>query len=108
LIISYLHKQLLDIGFVAEEQNAQANQQAKDNSYYFVVDPLDGTQCFVDGIPFFCISFALHHNNGPVTIAGVIMNPDKNEKFTASLENCGFLSGDMIHVSKRNRIEEIK
>jgi hypothetical protein len=43
-----------------------------------------------------------------VTIAGVIMNPDKNEKFTASLENCGFLSGDMIHVSKRNRIEEIK
>ena len=65
----------------AEEQTAQANQQAKDNLYYFVVDPLDGTQCFIDGIPFFCVSIALHQNNGPWTLAGVIINPNKNEEF---------------------------
>jgi myo-inositol-1(or 4)-monophosphatase len=47
----------------------------------WIVDPIDGTKAFVNGLPEFCISIALVEGNQPVL--GVIFNPSTDELFTA-------------------------
>ncbi len=49
-----------------------------DKSRVWVVDPLDGTREFVQGIPEFCVSIAYVENGRPV--AGGICNPATNER----------------------------
>jgi myo-inositol-1(or 4)-monophosphatase len=53
-------------------------------SRVWVVDPLDGTREFVQGIPEFCVSVGLVEDGRPV--AGGICNPATNETFLGSLE----------------------
>lgn len=50
----------------------------------WVVDPLDGTQEFVQGIPEWCVSIGLVEDGRPV--AGGIANPATGETFLGSLE----------------------
>src|ERR1035441_1240793 len=53
-----------------------------DKTRVWVVDPLDGTREFVQGIPEFCISIAMVENGIPV--AGGICNPATNELILGS------------------------
>src|SRR3954463_11385170 len=48
-----------------------------DKTHVWVVDPLDGTREFVQGIPEFCLSIAYVENGRPV--AGGICNPATKE-----------------------------
>jgi myo-inositol-1(or 4)-monophosphatase len=107
MIIAYLGKQFPKIGFIAEEQNQELNLQARDYSHYFVVDPLDGTQCFVDGIPFFSVSIALCDDNSKV-LTGVVIDPNHGEEFTASIGESALLNGRIIRVSSQDRIEQMR
>ncbi len=50
----------------------------------WVVDPIDGTREFVEGIPEWCISIGLLEDGAPV--AGGIFNPDTDEMVVGSLE----------------------
>jgi myo-inositol-1(or 4)-monophosphatase len=57
----------------------------------WVVDPLDGTQEFVEGIPEWCISIGLVEDGRPV--AGGISNPATGETFLGALETGVTLNG---------------
>ena len=46
----------------------------------WIVDPLDGTKEFIEGIPHFSVSIALVQDEHPVV--GVIYNPATNEMFS--------------------------
>jgi myo-inositol-1(or 4)-monophosphatase len=105
LIIGHLGKQFPDITFIAEEQERKKNESVHKDGYYFVVDPLDGTATFVSGVPFFCVSIALC--KGPKTIAGVLVDPNHREEFTALAGNGSFLNGNKLSVTKRRRLEEL-
>jgi myo-inositol-1(or 4)-monophosphatase len=105
LIISYLGNQFPDIPFIAEEQERRTNEAIGRGGHYFVVDPLDGTATFVSGVPFFCVSIALC--KGPKTIAGVLVDPNHNEEFTALAGMGSFLNGKKLSVTKRSRLEEL-
>ena len=50
----------------------------------WVVDPLDGTREFVQGIPEFCVSIAFVENGRPV--AGGICNPATNETIFGAVD----------------------
>lgn len=50
----------------------------------WVVDPLDGTINYANGIPFFCISIALVEAGRP--IVGVIHDPTRGETFAATVD----------------------
>ena len=58
----------------------------------WVVDPLDGTKEFIEGIPNFVVSIGLVENGVP--IVGVLHNPITLETFMASKGNGAFLNGD--------------
>jgi myo-inositol-1(or 4)-monophosphatase len=68
----------------------------------WVVDPLDGTREFVEGIPEFCVSIAMVERGRPV--AGGICNPATNEVFLGSIESGLEFNGAAARVSQRNTL----
>ena len=64
----------------------------------WVVDPIDGTSCFVAGVPVWCVSIA-YVTGGEVEI-GVIFDPNSDEMFTVSRGHGARLNGDPIRCSK--------
>jgi myo-inositol-1(or 4)-monophosphatase len=73
------------------------------HSRVWVVDPLDGTREFVQGIPEFCVSIGFVENGRPV--AGGICNPATNEIFLGSIESGVTYNGKPAHSSQRNTLE---
>jgi myo-inositol-1(or 4)-monophosphatase len=68
----------------------------------WVVDPLDGTREFVDGIPEWCVSIALVEDG--VAVAGGILNPAAGVTLVGALE-CGVtLNGEPCRVRRRDRL----
>jgi myo-inositol-1(or 4)-monophosphatase len=60
----------------------------------WIVDPIDGTRSFIEGIPEWVISVALVADGRP--IVAVIFNPSTDECFTACEGRGAFLNGERI------------
>src|SRR5690554_3014802 len=91
-----------DYGFLMEESGASSAQNGETRRW--LVDPLDGTTNFLHGLPHFAISIALEEK-GEV-IASVILDPIKDELFTAEKGQGAFLNDRRIRVSGRRRLDE--
>jgi myo-inositol-1(or 4)-monophosphatase len=70
----------------------------------WVVDPLDGTREFVEGIPEFCASIALVERGAPV--AGGIYNPATDELFLGSVRSGMTYQGAPRHSSRHNTLTD--
>ena len=70
-----------------------------DKARVWVVDPLDGTREFVQGIPEFCVSIAMVENGIPV--AGGICNPATDELILGSRETGVTYNGKPAQSSQR-------
>src|ERR1700732_2613718 len=73
-----------------------------DKERVWVVDPLDGTREFVQGIPEFCVSIAMVENGVPV--AGGICNPATDELILGSRETGVTHNGKRSQPSRRNHL----
>jgi myo-inositol-1(or 4)-monophosphatase len=71
-------------------------------SRVWVVDPLDGTREFVQGIPEFCVSIGFVENGRPV--AGGIYNPATDETFLGSIESGVTYNSKPAHASQRKSL----
>ena len=92
-----------DYGWLSEETVDSKERLSK--KYIWVVDPLDGTKEFIEGIPNFVVSIALVEDNKP--ILGVLYNPVTGEIFSAA-KNCGsFLNGDPISCSTKSNLNQM-
>lgn len=65
----------------------------------WLVDPLDGTVNFLFAIPAFAVSIACEDASG--AIAGVVLDPVRDECFTATRTGEATLNGEAIHGSAR-------
>lgn len=86
--------------------------EGRSSTHEFVVDPLDGTTNFLCGIPHFAVSIALRQrSSGPgepdQTICGVVYQPLTDELFAASAGAGATRNGVPIHVSVRERWEQV-
>ncbi len=70
----------------------------------WIVDPLDGTRNFAEGIPLFCVSIGIIVEGLPVV--GVIYDPIHDEMFSAVGGKGAFCNGEPIHVSEETSIED--
>jgi len=68
----------------------------------WVVDPLDGTINYANGIPFFCVSIALVEDGRPVV--GVIHDPSRGETFAATVNGAATLGGRAIRASGKDQL----
>ena len=72
--------------------------------YCWYIDPLDGTNNFITGSPYFVVSIGLAYKNE--IILGVVYNPISDELFYAEKGKGAFLNGERISVSERKEISE--
>ena len=94
-----LHDHLLgarpSYGWLSEETEDNADRLACPRLW--VVDPIDGTNSYLNGLPEFAISVALVE--GHETIAAGVFNPAKAELFDATQGGGARLNGVTINVS---------
>ena len=88
-------------GWLSEESVDDASRLECDRVW--VVDPIDGTREFVEGIPEWCISIGLLESGQPV--AGGIFNPATDELVVGSLETGVSYNGASSRVLDRD-VEE--
>lgn len=76
-----------DDGFLGEEGGTQGGT----SGFTWVIDPIDGTTPFLNGLPHWCVVLALVKDGE--TVAGVIEQPLMQERFTARAGQGAFLNG---------------
>ncbi len=87
-----------DYGWLSEETVDSPERLTAERVW--VVDPLDGTKEFIEGVPNFVISVALVEHGYP--ILGVLYNPITEELFTAVKDGGAHLNGDPVHCSRKS------
>ncbi len=101
ILIDELHKAHPDYGIITEEKG-YINKSNKKNRW--VIDPIDGTMNFLNGIPQFAISVGYEEDQE--IKCGIIFNPVANELFCAEKGNGAFLNNSRIRVSNKKRIKD--
>ncbi|WP_337269575.1 inositol monophosphatase family protein [Oryzifoliimicrobium ureilyticus] len=73
------------------------------SGFTWVVDPIDGTAPFVNGMPTWCVSVAIMHDGEPVV--GVIHAPCSNELFAAARGFGATLDGESLHLDPSRNLQ---
>ena len=92
-----------DYGWLSEETVDSKERLNKDRVW--VVDPLDGTKEFIEGVPHFVISIALVEYGEP--ILGVLYNPVTTEIFSAAKGLGAKLNGKSIRCSSKINVSDM-
>ena len=100
-VLDLLRGEYPKFGILAEE--SQPVETA--SPYTWVVDPLDGTRNYANGIPHFCTVIALFYEDQP--IVGVTYDPVRGELFTAQSGQGAFLNGDPLSVSENRELSPV-
>ncbi len=101
ILIEELQKAHPEYGIVTEETGIINKSNTKNR---WIIDPIDGTFNFMNGIPQFAISIGYEEENE--IKCGVIFNPIMNEMFCAEKGNGAYLNNSRIRVSKKNKIKD--
>ena len=107
LIIGALSAAFPGDAFVAEESGASANdlaQPAADRRVW-IIDPLDGTVNYANGIPIFCVSIGLAVGGRPVV--GVLYDPVRDELFSAQAGRGARLDGTAIRHPTKAKMSDL-
>jgi myo-inositol-1(or 4)-monophosphatase len=92
-----------DYGWLSEETVDSRERLEKERVW--VVDPLDGTKEFIEGVPHFVVSIALVEGGQPTI--GVLYNPVTGETFTAAQDEGACLNGEPIHCVTKENVSEM-
>lgn len=98
-ILSVLEKYFPRYNIYSEEKG----RVEKGSKCTFIIDPLDGSNNFVLGIPYFSVSIALCE--GKNIIEGVVYNIMRDQTYWARKGEGAFLDGVKICVNKENDIK---
>lgn len=102
VIVNALRKAYPNHGILAEEGGAlEGSGDGAD--YQWIIDPLDGTTNFVRGVPHYAVSIACKYR-GRLEHA-VVLDPVRQEEFTASRGRGAALNGRRLRVSSRKSLE---
>ena len=90
-------------GWLSEETVDSPDRLGKERVW--VVDPLDGTKEFIEGVPNFVVSVALVESG--TSIVGVLFNPVTNETFTAAQGEGAKLNGEAIQCATKDNVKDM-
>ena len=100
IIVDQIRETYPDHQILAEE----SGRLAGDSDVTWVIDPLDGTLNFLQGIPHFAVSIGIL--KGKHLEHGIIVDPLRGEEFVASRGYGAQLNGKRIRVSQRIKLED--
>ena len=101
IIIEELQKAHPEYGIVTEEAGIINKSNLKNR---WIIDPIDGTMNFLNGIPQFAISVG-YEEDGEIK-CGVIFNPIINEMYCAEKGNGAYLNNSRIRVSNKKKLKD--
>ena len=108
LIISAIRARYPGDAILAEESGAHATQSGDaptaGRGRVWIIDPIDGTINYANGIPFFCVSIGLAIDGRPV--AGVVIDPTRNELFAAAADGPATLNDRPITASDKDKLSD--
>ncbi len=99
-IVERLQLLLPEAGFITEEGSASY----QDETYCWVVDPLDGTTNFIHGTMPYCVSIALRTKDE--LLLGVVYEPCLDECFSAIRGGGAWMNSHPLHVSVVDSLEQ--
>ena len=100
ILIEELQKARPNYSILSEE----IGEISGDESFRWIIDPIDGTSNFLHGIPHFAISIGLEHNKE--IICGIVYDPIKDEMFTAEKGKGAYMNNQRMRVSSRSKLKD--
>ena len=97
-IQSVIKKAFPEHGIVSEE----TAEKITASEFKWIIDPIDGTVNFANGIPICCVSIGLEQNGK--MIMGAVYNPIFKEFYFAERGNGATLNGKKISVSNKAEV----
>lgn len=85
--------------FILSEEAGAIEQ---DSEYKWIIDPIDGTVNYANGIPICCVSIGVE--KAGKMVMGAVYNPFINEFYFAELGEGATLNGKEISVTKRTEV----
>jgi myo-inositol-1(or 4)-monophosphatase len=92
---------------LAEESGEHAGVLRDDGSHNgrtWVIDPLDGTVNYANGIPYYCVSIGLVVDDVPTV--GVIFDPARDDLYSAVIDGPARLNGELIATSTKETLSD--
>ena len=93
LILDLLKNEYPEHNILSEELNSSTSV----TGYTWIIDPLDGTNNYVFGIPYFCVNIALVKDTD--ILLGITYDPVREELFYAETGKGTYLNGLSVRVS---------
>jgi len=100
MIVGYLRQEYPDHSILAEESGASGQE----SEYRWVIDPVDGTTNYAQGLPIFAVSIALEHRGAKVL--GIVYEPVTDEMFAAIRGQGSYRNGKRLQVGKKTELIE--
>ena len=107
LVIDAIKARYPDDAILAEESGEHAGVRREDgsgNGRMWVIDPLDGTVNYANGIPFYCVSIGLVVGDRPSV--GVVLDPARDDLYSATVDGPASLNGTPIHASAKETLSD--
>jgi myo-inositol-1(or 4)-monophosphatase len=115
LVIGGIRERFPDDAILAEESGAHAatepatsaatpTREREPNGRTWVIDPLDGTVNYANGLPVFCVSIGLVVDGRPA--AGAVLDPTRGETFAATADGPATLNGRPIRASMKDKLSD--
>ena len=92
---------------LAEESGEHAGVLRDDGSHNgrtWVIDPLDGTVNYANGIPYYCVSIGLVVDDVPTV--GVVLDPARDDLYAATVDGPATLGGEPITTSAKETLSD--
>jgi len=112
LVIEAIRERFPDDAILAEESGHHAGGDAAGAATTarrrpkatrrWVIDPLDGTVNYANGIPYFCVSIGLVEEGRPVV--GVVLDPLRDDCYTATAAGPAQLNGRTVTASDKSEL----
>ena len=107
LVIDAIKARYPDDAILAEESGEHAGVVRDDGSHNgrtWVIDPLDGTVNYANGIPYYCVSIGLVVDGRPTV--GVVLDPARDDLYAATADGSATLGGERIRASTKRTLSD--
>jgi len=107
LVIDAIKAHYPDDAILAEESGEHAGVLRDDGSHNgrtWVIDPLDGTVNYANGIPYYCVSIGLVVDDRPSV--GVVFDPARGDLYDATADGPARLDGAPVEVSTKEALSD--
>ena len=97
---SFLRAEFPNHSILSEESQAVSGN----SSYKWILDPLDGTNNYSFGIPFFSVVIAL--TRGRDVLLGIVYDPMRDEMFSAQKGEGACFNNSPVHVTNKKTVKD--